>query len=112
MKSLIVAFLLVPLVLIGAIASWYGEEHRGHIRADGRPFDPDSLSAASWNYPLGTVLEVQHESRRVFVVVNDRGPARWVSGVDIDLSRRAFEMLAPLSLGRIPVTITIVKPAT
>ena len=36
------------------LASWYGEELRGKLMANGKRFDPDKLTAASWFYPLGT----------------------------------------------------------
>ena len=40
------------------LASWYGEAHRGRLMANGRKFDPDKLTAASWFYPLGTRVRV------------------------------------------------------
>jgi rare lipoprotein A len=40
------------------LASWYGEEHRGKLMANGKRFDPDAFTAASWFYPLGTKLRV------------------------------------------------------
>src|SRR6516162_1226131 len=43
---------------ITGLASWYGEEHRGKLMANGKRFDPDKLTAASWFYPLGTKVRV------------------------------------------------------
>src|SRR5256885_351299 len=40
------------------VASWYGEEHRGRLMANGKRFNPDKLTAASWFYPLGTTVRV------------------------------------------------------
>lgn len=111
MIRLVLILCLLPLTLRAATASWYGEEHRGDPRADGKPFDPDSLICASRVYPRGTILEIRHGRRRVIVIVADYGPAKWVKGVDIDLSRRAFELLAPLGQGRITVEIHVLKPA-
>ena len=77
--------------------------------ANGRPFDPDGLTCASWFWPLGTVLVVEAAGtgRRVIVVVTDKGPApRLVrQGRQIDLSRRAFELLGPLRDGLMLVEV-------
>lgn len=88
-------------------ASWYGEDHRGRLMANGKPFNPDHLTAASWFYELGTRVVVTHARRSVVVVVTDRGPApRLVrSGRKIDLSRAAFARLANPGEGLIDVTI-------
>src|SRR5882762_8147673 len=61
-------------------ASWYGEAHRGKLMANGKRFDPDKLTAASWFYPLGTKVRVSLESssrgsHTVLVTITDRGPA-------------------------------------
>src|SRR5262245_5419101 len=40
------------------LASWYGEDHRGRLMANGKRFNPDRLTAASWFYPLGTKVRV------------------------------------------------------
>ena len=69
------------------VASWYGEEHRGKLMANGKRFNPDKFTAASWFYPLGTKVRVTLASpsqprRSVVVTITDRGPgqgirARW-----------------------------------
>ena len=82
------------------IATWY---------AKGLP-RPDALTAASTKHPRGTKLRVYHGPRSVVVVVNDYGPERW-TGVDIDLSRGAFMVLAPLQKGRINVRIEVLHEA-
>ena len=88
-------------------ASYYGEELRGSLMADGRPFDPDQLTAASWFYPFGTQIRVEHGSRSVVVTITDRGPAlRLVrQGRIIDLSEAAFDRLAASRLGLIYVRL-------
>lgn len=75
--------------------------------ANGRRFDPDKLTAASWFYELGTKVVVTHENRSVIVEITDRGPARslLLQGRKIDLSRAAFAKLADPDLGLIDVTI-------
>src|SRR5271155_1864230 len=83
------------------LASWYGEEHRGRLMANGRKFDPDEFTAASWFYPLGTKVRVTLKSpskrpRSVLVTITDRGPdAQYVrAGRIIDLSHAPFMKLA------------------
>lgn len=107
-------FLFTLLACLGAIqpprtvgvASWYGEPHRGRLMANGKPFDPDALTCASWHYPFGTRLRITNISngRSVVVTVTDRGPARRLKRV-IDLSRAAFQAIDNLDNGLITVSI-------
>ena len=104
---LIVLFWLLSLTTcLGATgtASWYGEEHRGHIMANGRPFNPDKLTCASWHYSFGTKLKVIHGAKSVIVEVTDRGPAKRLHRI-VDLSAAAFKQLDDPDLGLIAVTI-------
>src|ERR1035437_6617836 len=101
-------FLLVCLNCQAADhASWYGEAHRGLPMANGQPFDPNRLTAASWVFPLGTKVMVTHEGQSVIVEITDRGPATRLfrRGRKIDLSRAAFTTLADPDLGLIDVTV-------
>src|SRR3982750_1623780 len=109
-----------------SVASWYGEDHRGRLMANGKPFDPDKLTAASWFYPLGTQVRVTLKSTdlnspppSVLVTITDRGPAKYLvrRGRKIDLAHAAFKELAPpdLGLGEVliaPVTVTPEFPGT
>ena len=97
------------------VASWYGEEHRGKLMANGHRFDPDKMTAASWFYPLGTQVKVTVNSPvyrnstppSVLVTITDRGPARRLvrNGRKIDLAHAAFKALADPDAGLIEVTI-------
>ena len=94
------------------VASWYGEELRGKLMANGERFDPDKLTAASWFYPLGTRVRVtvksrDFEARSVLVTITDRGPAKNLvrQGRVIDLGRAAFRKLAQPDLGLVEVTV-------
>lgn len=89
------------------LASWYGEEHRGRLMANGQPFNPDALTAARWFFPLGTWVKVTHGVRSVVVEITDRGPARHLveQGRIIDLSRGAFARLDDPKLGLIEVKV-------
>jgi rare lipoprotein A len=97
----------LPLTSKADQASWYGEQHRGLPMADGHPFNPDRLTAASWFFPLGTKVLVIHDSQHVVVEITDRGPAKRLvkEGRKIDLSLAAFAKLAPLDAGLINVEI-------
>lgn len=78
-------------------ASWYGYEcvtsHRGTM-ANGRRFNPRAQTAASWVYPLGSILLVTNQAngRRVAVMVTDRGPAQHLGRL-LDLSESAATAL-------------------
>jgi len=93
-------------------ASWYGEELRGNLMANGKPFDPGKLTAASWFYPLGTRVRVtirspEFETRSVLVTITDRGPAKRLvrQGRVIDLGFAAFQRIAEPDLGLVEVTV-------
>jgi len=97
-------------------ASWYGEAHRGKLMANGKKFDPNRLTAASWFYPLGSKVKVVHRVpnkpvRSVLVTITDRGPARELvrDGRIIDLTHAAFKRLGDPDLGLIPVVVKRVQ---
>ena len=94
------------------VASWYGEEHRGKVMANGKKFNPDKFTAASWFYPLGTKVQVtltteSQPPRSVVVTITDRGPAKEYvrEGRIIDLSHAPFRTLAPPALGLVAVAV-------
>jgi rare lipoprotein A (peptidoglycan hydrolase) len=75
------------------IASWYAEPFSWRLTASGEPFDPEEMSAASRELPLGSYALLQNleNHRAVIVKINDRGP--YVDGRLIDLSRAAARAL-------------------
>ena len=81
------------------------------IMANGRKLDDTKKTCAMWGYPFGTQVQVTNinNGRSVLVTVTDRGPAKRLvkKGRIIDLSKKAFTILAPLSQGIIPVEIKI-----
>jgi rare lipoprotein A len=87
--------------------TWYGGADRGKLMANGRPFNPDALTAASWNYPLGTRLKIVYGNKSVQVEVTDHGGKRAFMqlGKAVDLSRAAFARLAKPEVGSLRVTI-------
>ena len=87
-------------------ASWYGDAYRGKTMANGQPFDPDGLTCASWEYPLGTKLRVTSGRKSVVVLVTDRGPAtHLLASRQLDLSYAAFRQIADPALGLIRVQL-------
>lgn len=101
-------------------ASWYSEaalKRDGQwgitkgVTASGQLFSDNLLTAASWDWPLGTKVKVTRTDKKAFVVVvvNDR-TARRFKGKRIDLSKAAFMQLASLERGLVPVTIERINP--
>lgn len=119
MKALLcVFFALVVTTFAGASpkagqASWYGENHRGKLMANGKRFDPSKMTAASWFYPLGARVRVNLKgpARSVVVTITDRGPAGSLvrEGRIIDLAQAAFDHLARSSIGLVAVTVEPVR---
>jgi len=121
--SLVIAALSIALFASAApqmvpssgVASWYGEELRGKPMANGRRFDPDRLTAASWYYQLGTQVRVTLRSSfssstpapSVLVTITDRGPAKRLvrQGRIIDLGYAAFKRLARPHQGLVEVIV-------
>jgi len=87
-------------------ASFYGDKFHGRTTASGDVFDASDLTAAHRIYPFGTWLRVTNteNGQSVDVRVNDRGPYGDSQRI-LDLSKAAFERIAPLSRGVIWVTI-------
>jgi rare lipoprotein A len=100
------------------VASWYGEDHRGRLMANGKQFNPDHLTAASWFYPLGSKVRVTlkgpgNQSKAVIVRITDRGPAMDLvrEGRIIDLTYAAFQRLSSPERGLIAVKVEKVPKA-
>ena len=94
-------------------ASWYSETDPGinYRTANNEVFDDSGLTCASWNFPFGTYLKVVNEANGKSVVcrVNDRGPARRLNRL-IDLTKGAFQRIAPVRKGLIRVSVTVAGP--
>ena len=108
-------------------ASWYSSAEACTnpkcFQANGRSlYDQEKTQpyfAASWDWPFATRLRVcharqfpaqswhRHAMRCITVTITDRGPlqALYRHGRILDLSRKSFAALAPLSEGVIEVTI-------
>ena len=93
------------------LATYYADYFHGGRTASGEIFDMESMTAAaSPEYNFGTILRVTNtvNGRSVEVKVNDRG-AFTSFGVALDLSKGAFEKIAPLSQGVILVKIEVLE---
>jgi len=87
-------------------ASWYGDES-GSVTASGARNDPTALHAAHRTLPFGTRIAVTYAGHTVVVTVDDRGPAAR-TGRQLDLSRAAFQRLAPLGVGVIDARCEVI----
>jgi rare lipoprotein A (peptidoglycan hydrolase) len=89
-------------------ATYYHPSLAGDAMANGRPYDPHNpVLAASNRYRLGTLLLLSRLDGHgaVLVEVMDRGSPE----LGVDLSEAAFQVLEPLSVGRIPVCVRAIR---
>lgn len=90
-------------------ASYQGSGTSGHRTASGEPYNPNGLTAASRNLPIGSTVEVTNPAtgRSVKVLINDRGP--FVHGRSLDLSKRAAEKVGITHKGVARLKVTPVN---
>lgn len=81
------------------IASNYGGRLHGGPTASGERFNQYAMTAAHKTLPMGTKVRVTNPAngKSIVVKINDRGP--YIKGRVIDLSRGAFQQIAPLKQG-------------
>jgi rare lipoprotein A (peptidoglycan hydrolase) len=87
------------------LASWYGPGFNGRATASGAIYDMEGWTTASRDLPLGTLLVVSRNGKRLLLLVNDRGP--YVPNRVLDLSHAAA---VALGVGVSPVTAEVVAP--
>jgi len=87
-------------------ASWYGPGFVGNPTASGAPYDPEQLTCANKELPLGTVIRVSANGRAVSCLVNDRGP--YVGDRILDMSRAGSRALGYDGLAE--VAIEVLRP--
>lgn len=114
MRNYFGSFLALTLVAQVATAqttaSYYADKFNGRKTANGETFSNHNMTCASNQYALGTHLEVTSVAtgKSIICKVNDRiGKAG-----RIDLTKKAFSQLAPLSHGLTKVTIQPVQKNT
>ena len=91
------------------IASYYAKRYNGRRTTSGARYNPEKMTAAHSDLPLGTKVKVRNlvNDKEVIVTVNDRCRKR--KGVFIDLSRAAAKKLGFLGKGITRVAIITVE---
>lgn len=88
-------------------ASYYADKFNGRKTSTGETFSNQGMTCASNQYKLGTYVQVTNTKTGKSIVckVNDR------MGVQgrIDLTKKGFSQLAPLSVGLVDVDVKPVK---
>ncbi|MCA1712056.1 MAG: septal ring lytic transglycosylase RlpA family protein [Actinobacteria bacterium] len=84
-------------------ASWYGPGFVGSPTASGAPYDPERLTCANKELPLGTVIRVSANGRAISCLVNDRGP--YVGDRVLDMSRAGSRALGYEGLAQVTVEV-------
>lgn len=92
------------------VASYYGEEQQGQLMANGRPFDYHLMTAASYDYPLGTRLKVTNlkNGKSVKVTITDRGPNHRLHRL-IDLSMSSANRIGYVHDGLASVVVKVIQ---
>lgn len=88
---------------ISTTASYYADKFNGRKTSNGETFSNQGMTCASNQYTLGTYVEVTNPKNGKSIVckVNDRiGKAG-----RIDLTKKGFSQLAPLSAGLVNVNV-------
>ncbi len=89
--------------VVRGTASWYGPGFVGSPTASGAPYDPERLTCASKELPLGTVIRVSAHGRAVSCLVNDRGP--YVGDRVLDMSRAGSRALGYEGLASVVIEV-------
>ncbi|MEB3227964.1 MAG: septal ring lytic transglycosylase RlpA family protein [Synechocystis sp.] len=92
----------MPLPVNAQSATFYGNHFVGRKMANGQPYHHGKYVAAHPSLPLGSRVKVTNRrtGKSVVVTISDR------CRCSIDLSRSAFQAIANLKKGRVPVSIT------
>lgn len=90
---------------LSGTASWYGPGFVGRPTASGAPYDPERLTCANKEVPLGTVLHVSANGLSVNCLVNDRGP--YVGARVLDMSRAGSRALGYSGLAQVTVEVLV-----
>lgn len=87
------------------LATYYGDYFHGRLTASGEVYDEWGLTAAHNSLSFGTMVEVTNieNGKKVIVKITDRGGFTHA----LDLSKGAFQELAPLAQGVIKISYKI-----
>jgi rare lipoprotein A (peptidoglycan hydrolase) len=89
-------------------ASWYGPGFIGNPTASGAIYNPERLTCANKELPLGTVVRVSANGRSVSCLVNDRGP--YVGDRILDMSRAGSRALGYDGLAAVTIEVLAPQP--
>lgn len=94
-----------------SFATYYADLFQGRTTASGEIFDQEKLTAAHKTLAFGTNVKVTNleNNQSVIVRINDRGPYANNPNYALDLSRSAFQSIAPLSRGVIQISYEIIE---
>lgn len=113
MKRLFLIAATLAVLVSGAaaekgFASWYGHES-GSRRADGKPFNPESVTCAHKTLPMGTWIKVTDikTGKSIKCAIRDRGP--YVRGRIVDLSLGAAKLLGIKKRGITQVVVRVLN---
>lgn len=90
-------------------ATYYGADFHGRKTTSGERFNMYEMTAAHRTLPFGTLVEAKNtqNGKKVVVRITDRGP--FTRGFVIDLSRSAFQKVANVSQGVIPIELRVIS---
>lgn len=122
MKTVLIMVLILGILAPQAwanTASWYGGSEDltdpwvHQTTASGAKFNEDAFTAASWQYPLGSIVKVLNveNGKSVVVLINDRGPGKrfYSRGRIIDLTKASFAKIAELEKGVVNVKTVLIR---
>jgi len=94
------------------LASWYLPPYTNAKAADGSIYDPNAMTAANRELPMGSIVRVTNltNNESVFVRITDRGP--FVDGRIIDLSLAAAKAVDLYRPGTATVRLEAYAPPT
>lgn len=92
-----------------SFASFYADYFEDKKTASGEKFSQELFTCAHSDYDFGTKLKVTNlnNQKTVIVTVNDRADS--LKNRDLKLSKKAFSVISPLSLGLIPINYQEIK---
>ncbi len=91
-------------------ATFYSDFFEGRGTSSGEKFTQNGFTAANKELPFGTMVRVTNlkNGQHVDVRINDRGP--FTTSLNLDLTSKAFNQIAALSEGIVPVQYEIIPP--
>ncbi|AZI31918.1 septal ring lytic transglycosylase RlpA family protein [Kaistella carnis] len=89
--------------------SYYANKFNGNKTASGEVYKHSKMTAAHKSLAFGTKVEIinPENSKKVIVIVNDRGPLK--AGRAFDLSQGAFKKIGNLNDGVLKVKYKVMK---